>query len=295
LIAGPSGYGLPLVHAQDCTARDLALLSLVRPEDHGRGKQGVLGFSAVVRALQESRLPIVFLPGAIHLPTVPAHRKINRVDLGSADKLAVAALALDRYAQRHQLDFAQCNLCLVELGTAFTACLVLERGQIVDGVGGSSGPCGWQSGGAWDGEAAYLLSPLTKRDVFTGGVLSQANRAEAQQWFRESLLKTVAGLRAVTSFEHLVLSGRLLEEEPAFVQWLGADLAKLVPVEHLEALPGAWVKQAAQGSALLADGVAGGSRARLVEHLALHQAAGTVLDWLGYPRAHAGRAAWGLE
>src|SRR5579884_2726436 len=68
LVAGPSGYGLPLVRAADCTDRDLALLSLVRPDDPRHA--GVAGFSAVVRAFRASDLPVVFLPGVIHLPTV---------------------------------------------------------------------------------------------------------------------------------------------------------------------------------------------------------------------------------
>jgi predicted butyrate kinase (DUF1464 family) len=295
LIAGPSGYGLPLIRAQACTDKDLSLLTLVRRDDSGRARQGVLGFSAVIRSLKDSGLPVVFLPGVIHLPTVPAYRKINRIDLGTADKLAVAALALDRFAARHQAELTDCNLCLVEIGTAFTACLVLSQGKVVDGVGGSSGPCGWQSGGSWDGEFAYLLSPLSKRDLFAGGVLSQAQPADAQLYYRESLVKTIAGLRAVTGFDHLLLSGRLLETEPEFAELVRADLAKLAPVEQLESLPGAWVKQAAQGSALLADGLAGGSRAALVEHLSLRRSAGTVLDWLGHPRAQEVRAAFGVD
>src|SRR5215218_9823928 len=44
LIAGPSGYGLPLVRAADCTDAQLALMSLVRPAE--RDAKGVGGFSA---------------------------------------------------------------------------------------------------------------------------------------------------------------------------------------------------------------------------------------------------------
>src|SRR5437763_3329141 len=95
LVAGPSGYGLPLVRAADCTDAQLALMSLVRPDE--RGARGVGGFSATVRALRDSGLPVVFLPGVIHLSTVPAHRKVNKVDLGTADKLCVAALALAQH------------------------------------------------------------------------------------------------------------------------------------------------------------------------------------------------------
>src|SRR5215831_5374566 len=96
LIAGPSGYGLPLVRAADCTDAQLDLMSLVRPDERGSAK-GVGNFSAAARALRDSGLPVVFLPGVIHLPTVPAHRKLNRIDLGTADKLCVAALALAQH------------------------------------------------------------------------------------------------------------------------------------------------------------------------------------------------------
>src|SRR4051812_32049050 len=61
VIAGPSGYGLPLIPARMCGERELALLSLVRPDDRGRG-QGVLKFNAVLRALCASSLPVIFLP-----------------------------------------------------------------------------------------------------------------------------------------------------------------------------------------------------------------------------------------
>jgi len=280
LVAGPSGYGLPLIRAVDCTDRDLALMTLMRPDDRDGGK-GLLGLSGVLRALCASALPVVFLPGVIHLPTVPAHRKLNRIDLGTADKTCVAALALDR---------GDVDACVVEMGSAFTACLVLRNAQIVDGRGGTSGSYGWGSTGGWDGETAYLLSPLAKRDLFAGGVGAVGDRAMALARLRESLVETVAGLRAVTPFNRVVLSGRLLDEEPALAEHVRADLANLGAVERLESLPGAWVKQAAQGAALLADGLMGGSRGPLVERMKLREASGSVLDWLVHPRGAEVRA-----
>jgi predicted butyrate kinase (DUF1464 family) len=274
LVAGPSGYGLPLKHARDCTDRDLALLSLVRPDERGGERQGVRGFVALVRALCESALPVVFLPGVIHLPTVPEHRKYNRIDLGTADKLCVAALAAAHNPNG--------TAVVVELGSAFTACLVLSEGQIVDGLGGTSGPVGWGSGGAWDGELAYLLGPLTKRDLFAGGAGSLG--AAGRRWFRESLVKAVAGLRAATPFGRVILSGRLLETEPELAAAVEADLRAFGDVTRLPSLSGAWVKHAAQGAALIADGLAGGRSAPLVERLRLREACGTVLDWVRHPR-----------
>ncbi len=289
LIAGPSGYGLPLVRAADCGERELALMSLVRLDEHGHSG-GVAKFTAILRALCTSGLPVVFLPGVIHLPTVPPQRKRNRIDLGTADKLCVAALALAQDAQRRP--FAESTFCLIELGSVFSACLVIRAGQIVDGVGGTSGPPGWGSGGAWDGEFAYLLGPLSKRDLFAGGCGPTA-RDEDLAGFREGLVKAVAGLQVATPFDRVVLSGRLLETETALAEAVAADLTRFGTVERLPALPGAWVKHAAQGAALLADGLAGGQHAALVEALALRSAGGTVLDWLCHPRADEVRRAFG--
>jgi len=276
LIAGPSGYGLPLVLAADCIDDHLSQMTLTRPDEQRSGG-GVLGFTRLARALRDSGLPVVFLPGVIHLPTVPAQRKLNRIDLGTADKLCVAALAV---AQRPEPG----TFCLVELGSAFSAGLVVAGGQIVDGVGGTSGPFGWRSGGAWDGESAYWLAPLAKRDLFAGGVQSAPDPVLGRLRFRESLLQTIAGLQAVTPFSEIVLSGRLLELEPVLIEVVAADLGRLARVSRLESLPGAWVKHAAQGAALLADGLAGGRYTPLVKRLRLEESAGTVLDWLTYRR-----------
>ncbi len=280
LVAGPSGYGLPLVRGQDVTEEHVQLMTLVRPDERGRAG-GVLGFTAVVRAFCSSALPVVFLPGVIHLPTVPPHRKVNRIDLGTPDKLCVAVLSLASRGQRPSPDV----FCVVELGTAFTSCLVLSEGRVVDGLGGTCGPVGWGSGGAWDGEAAYLLSPLAKHDLFTGGAESLGD--EGRALLLESLLRAVAGLQAVTPFAEIVLSGRLLDREPGLADAVAADLSRLGTLTRLGDLPGAWVKHAAQGAAVLADGLAGGCHAGLVERTDLRGAAGTVLDWLRYPSSDA--------
>ena len=281
LIAGPSGYGLPLVPAGDCTR------TRTRPDDADAarrarpGGRGISGFSTLLNALCKSELPVVFLPGVIHLPTVPEHRKINRIDLGTPDKLCVAALALATRAA----DPTAYRACVVELGSAFTACVAIDGGRVVDGLGGTSGPCGWGGGGAWDGELAYLLSPLGKRDLFTGGAASVPDAAAGRRMFVEGLLKAVAGLRTVTPFDEVVLSGRLLETEPDLAHQVAAALSACAGVVRLESLPGAWVKHAAQGAAVLADGLAGGRYAAVVERLRFREAAGTVLTWLCHPRA----------
>jgi predicted butyrate kinase (DUF1464 family) len=278
LIAGPSGYGLPLVRASDCTDTQLELMSLVRPDERGSAK-GVGGFSAVVRAFREAGiagLPVVFLPGVIHLPTVPVHRKLNKIDLGTADKLCVAALALSQ----HDSDEAA---AVVEFGSAFTAIVVLKDRQIVDGLGGSSGAMGARSSGAWDGEAAYYLSPLAKEDLFRGGVADAPDREIGKAAFRESFIKAMFGLLNVHNFRDIYYAGSLLRTELDLVQEALGTLPKsYFRLHYAGDLPGAWVKHAAQGAALVANGLAGGAFARLVESLRLRGASGTVLDWLTY-------------
>jgi predicted butyrate kinase (DUF1464 family) len=278
LVAGPSGYGLPLVAARDCTEAQRRLMALVRPDDCDAC--GVAGFSRLLEELCASSLPVVFLPGVVHLPSVPAHRKLNRIDLGTPDKLCVAALAVALHAGSR----AEFRACVVELGSMFTACLVVNGGEIVDGLGGTSGPIGWGSGGAWDGELAYFLSPLTKLDLFAGGVCALEDAALAQVAFCEGLIKAVAGLLAVTPYDEIVLSGRLLEIRPAVADAVAGSLGRLLPVRRLASLPGAWVKHAAQGAAVLADGLAGGKWTGLVQQMRLREASGSVWDGVLHPR-----------
>jgi predicted butyrate kinase (DUF1464 family) len=282
LVAGPSGYGLPLVRGRDCSAEQRRLLSLVRTDD--ADSRGVAGFSRLVEAFCGSSLEVVFLPGVVHLPTVPAHRKINRIDLGTADKVCVVALALGQRAGALGRRPQECSFCLVEMGSAFTACVVVSAGRIVDGLGGSSGPMGLAGCGAWDGEVAYLLSPLSKHDLFRGGLRDVPDRSRAEVAFREGLVKAVAGLRAVTPCDEIVLSGRLLETEPALVAAIEDDLGRLAPVMRLGPVEGAWVKHAAVGAAVVADGLRGGSWALVVDALRLTEAGGTVLDGIIHPR-----------
>src|SRR5207245_2511905 len=174
-IAGPSGYGLPLTRAQQATEEDLRLAFLAREGEPG----GIGGLGALARALARSALPVFFTPGVIHLSTVPAHRKVNRVDMGTADKVCAAALAVAQQAERGSRPIAQVSLVLLELGGAFTAVIAVGGGKIVDGVGGSSGPLGFRAAGALDGEVAFLAGSVSKAMLFTGGAAAIAGWDDA--------------------------------------------------------------------------------------------------------------------
>jgi predicted butyrate kinase (DUF1464 family) len=74
-------------------------------------------------------------------------------------------------------------------------------------------------------------------------------------------------------------------------------LSRVVPGGSVEMLSGfaSVAKHAAQGAALLADGLAGGGNAGLVEALGIREASGTVLDHLFVISPEAARRRLGLE
>ena len=141
LVLGPAGYGLPLVPAEQVGERELELMVLLRADEPGR-RVGISGMRAVIRALIAAGLPLVFGPGAIHLRTIPAYRKWNRIDLGTADKVASAALCIADQSRRLGVDFADTSFVMLELGGAFSAALAIDAGRIVEGLGCSAGPIG---------------------------------------------------------------------------------------------------------------------------------------------------------
>lgn len=297
LVAGPSGYGLPLRRARELSDADLRLAYLTADGDAG----GIGGLRSLARALAASDLPVVFTPGVVHLPTVPAHRKVNRVDMGTADKVCATALAVRDYATRHGCAITDVSLLLLELGGAFSAAIAVERGQIVDGVGGSSGPMGVHAAGALDGEVAYLAGRITKQMLFEGGAaaIAHAHDDDTLDWlatpttppakvawfaYLEGIVKAIATLLvSAPSAREVVLSGRVA----SFVRVrdeLARRLSTVAPHLAIHCVRGfaRTAKQGAQGAALVANGLAGGREADLVQTLGIQRASGTVLDHLAF-------------
>ena len=293
LVAGPSGYGLPLTRVQAATEEDLRLAFLAAPGETG----GIGGLRGLVRALARSTLPVVLTPGVVHLPTVPAHRKVNRVDMGTAEKVCVVALAVSEQARRLERALSSVSLVLLELGGAFTAAVAVAAGRIVDGVGGTAGPLGFRAAGALDGEVAYLAGEVPKALLFQGGAAAVAGWDEtiasperlahpttpaeqlAGDALVESAVKTAVALAtAVPSLGEFVLSGRLAHVEP-LADAIRQRLEAFAPTRVLEGFAHT-AKEGAQGAALVADGLAGGVHGPLVERLAIREAQGSVLDHL---------------
>ena len=297
LVLGPAGYGLPLVPGERAGERELGLMLLLRSDEAG-AHAGIGGMRAMIRALIGAGVPLIFGPGAIHLPTVPEYRKWNRVDLGTADKVCSAALCIADQAERLGLGYEETSFIMLELGGAFSAALAIDRGQIVDGVGGSCAPIGARSCGALDAEVAYLLgSALSKETVFSGGALDprgeldlsargalealHADPGRAEGWLalEEGAAKAALALTVSAPAPREILVAGRLAEAPGMLDALGTRLAHVAPVRMATGL-GAHMNAAAQGAAVLADGLAGGRYAALVERLGVRDASGSALDHL---------------
>jgi predicted butyrate kinase (DUF1464 family) len=295
LIVGPSGYGLPLAAARDLTDTDLKLAFLAAEGESG----GIGGLRTLVRALGRSPLPVVLTPGVIHLNSVPAHRKVNRVDMGTADKVCATALAIHAQAKRCGCAERDVSFILLELGGAFSAAIAVDDGRIVDGLGGSSGPLGARAAGALDGEVAFLAGTVAKRHVFAGGVAAIAESSDAsivetltapatdrerlaREAYLESAVKAVAMLAvSVPRVRDVIVSGRFAAV-PGLYDGLEQRLARVITSPSVGVLTGfaGAARQAAQGAALVADGLAGGRFRSLVDVIGLRDASGTALDHL---------------
>jgi predicted butyrate kinase (DUF1464 family) len=295
LIVGPSGYGLPLRRAAEATETDLRLAFLAPAGEAG----GIGGLRSLARALATSGLPVVYIPGVIHLDTVRPHRKLNRVDLGTADKLCAAALGIRDQCERRRRNPEEASFILIELGGAFTAGVAVEQGQVVDGIGGTSGPIGWRAAGALDGEVAFLAGEITKAALFQGGVTSfieaaPALRSVALEAYIDGAMKAARQLRcSAPSADEILLSGRNAGDAE-IRNGIESSLADIGPVRLLTGFA-TTAKQGAQGAALVADGLAGGTQGPLVNRMRIREARGTVLDHLIFVSPAAARRRLGIE
>jgi predicted butyrate kinase (DUF1464 family) len=163
-----------------------------------------------------------------------------------------------------------------------------------------------RSAGALDGEVAYLAGSVSKAMLFTGGASSVAGEPDAAAetlampqtararvaWeaYLESAVKSVAALSVtVPGVSQVVLSGRLVRVA-AVRDEIERRLAPLLPAASVHVLSG-FTQVAKQ----LADGLAGGANADLVEALGIREASGTVLDHLYVIPPEAAKVRLGIE
>ena len=312
LIAGPSGYGTPLVFNDDIRDPEVfstEVLLLTKKEDIEKGvERGELGMavydalSKVVIEFWKRKLPVCYIPSVILLPTVPKYRKINKLDMGTADKMAIAFLAIYDQAKRLSIGYDETNFVLVEMGFGYNAVIAVDKGRIVDGFGGTLVHTGFLTIGALDAEIAVAGKVWERSDVFYGGVATITGTVDLERVVKgylgneepfftaleamfESIEKNVrAILTAQQNPKEIIISGRLtrISEIRKIVE---ERLGNVAPVTKLRGLRGAKIsKEAAQGYAAIAEGLAGGFFKELIEKIGITKAKGTIMDWIYHPR-----------
>jgi len=291
MIVGPSGYGLPVTRIRDMGDREL---NLMVPDDKSIPLYD--GIRMVLRLMKSEGLPVYFTPGVIHLPTVPAYRKANKMDMGTADKVCCVALAVRDQAEHYRIPYDKTSFILAEIGYAFSAVMAVDGGKIVDGFGGTSGGPGFITLGCMDSELAVRLGNFPGVVLFSGGAKDASGKGDltpeemARQpdkylasWnmMVESILKSVLAMTvAVEKPREILLSGRLsgiAEITEALKTRLARfGLSKVRKVGRKARI----AKEAAEGAYILGEGLLGGKYQGVVDALQLGQSRGTMFDYI---------------
>jgi len=317
IIVGPSGYGVPVTFNRDIVDPyrfALEVLLLTREKDLKYGIElnelGIRVYEAITKVVvefQRKNLPVCYIPSCILLPTIPSYRKINKLDMGTADKMATAVLGVFDQSRRHNISYEKVRFILVELGFGYNAVIAVDRGMIIDSLGGTLIQMGFLTMGSIDGEIAVMGREWIRSDVFHGGIadicnassmedaLSRYEKGEepylsAIEAMLESIEKAVRGLTtSIESPREILLSGRY-SRSPKLKSLIQERLCKIAPVRKLMTLPRAEIsKEAAQGYAMVGEGIAGGVFSDLVKHMHIMDARGTVLSWVFHPRLKAAK------
>jgi predicted butyrate kinase (DUF1464 family) len=312
LISGPSGYGVEPTHIEEIPERIFEewyynyILLTTKAEILKGIEEGVFGailyknmtdFSVWMR---REKFPVIFIPGVIQLPTVPYYRKINKMDMGTADKLAVTVLGVHDQARRFGVPYSEVSFILVEVGFGYNAVMGIEKGRVVDGIGGSMFPgIGYLTISALDGELVQVVHHWERKDVFEGGVVSVTGEMDPEGFVKrkdakseiafdammEGIEKAVASMKvSVKNPKEILLSGRWTKRKE-IKEELITRLSNHAEVRALGFLEGAEkTKETAQGYAMVADGLAGGVFKELIEWMKIREAHGTALDYIHHPK-----------
>ncbi|MBN1762806.1 MAG: DUF1464 family protein [Methanomicrobia archaeon] len=312
LIAGPSGYGVEPTRLDEIPESIFEdwyynYVLLTTKEEILKGiEDGIFGailyknmtdFSVWLR---HEQLLAMFIPSVIELPTVPYYRKLNKLDMGTADKLAVAVLGVHDQSRRFGIPYSDVSFILVEVGFGYNAVIGVDGGRVVDGIGGTNFPgIGFLTASAVDGELVQIVHNWERKDTFEGGVVSVTGEMDPDAFvsrkgvkneiafdaMMEGIEKAVAEMTAsVKKPREILISGRWTKQNE-IKRELIRRLLPYADVRSVGFLEGAEkTKETAQGYAMVADGLAGGTFKELIEWMQINKAKGTALEYVHHPK-----------
>jgi predicted butyrate kinase (DUF1464 family) len=299
LMVAPSGFGLPLKDVHELTEQDI-FFTLLKFDQKEKNK--LIGLGEVLRLIKSQNIPGIIVPGVKHLPTVPKHQKINKIDMGTADKICTAVTGIRDQMEQFNVGPEGANFILVEIGYGFTAVLAIENGQIIDGIGGSN-IMGFRACGSLDGELAYLIKTIKKKNIYKGGVayisgysnlslkeitlLAEKDEQTklALKAYLSSVKKAVFGISSSFSnknkIKEVLLAGR--GSKLNYIRdKMVRGLHDIAPVRIMKSYSQI-AKRAAQGAAFIANGIIGGRFESIIKNLKIEEATGSILDYIFIP------------
>jgi predicted butyrate kinase (DUF1464 family) len=295
-----------LKKAQIATDEEIAEATFVTEADVKR-RLRIIGLRELMLLLRSAKdLNTWFTQGVIHLITVPKFRKVNRIDMGTSDKVLSVVLGVKDQAERLKIPYNKTSFFLIEVGFGYTSAIAVKNGQIVDAMAGTAGFPSFLGMGFLDSEVAYAVAnsvdDFSKQLLFAGGVASFAGFDSSRpleefvkaaktdtkvnqgyEMMLEAIVKDVASLLPTVIPKEIILSGRFTRI-PEFLKDMKIKLSGFfeetnlkVEITVLES-KAAVTKQAAEGAAVFANGLAGGKYEQLINAMHLMQSEGTVFS-----------------
>ena len=195
-------------------------------------------------ALGCSNINSYFAPSVRYLPSMPQYRILMRENPGSSNYVCAVAALLSQLRAR-EAAWSEMNFLCLEVDTTFRSILVVEDGQIVNG-----------------------MSSMTRcEDRF---------QEASEQAYWEGLTQELAGLMAIHHFEDIVVMGRMKD---AFIKRF-ADSYQVYLFPSNE--PDFNGFEAALGAATIAEGLFGHNfLLEIVERLQIREANDSLEDGTG--------------
>jgi predicted butyrate kinase (DUF1464 family) len=201
-----------------------------------------------LQAVRSLSLRSYCAPSVEYLPALPAYRRLLRPALGSASEVC-AVVALLWHMREQEASWPEMNFFYINAGACGTCVLVIQEGQIVDGIGQVQGS----------------QVPVDRMSL-EASAHTEAEQAR-EEAYREGLRQDLAGLLAIHQVEDVVVLGA---QSPALIEQL-ADAYQLYLFP--QSGPESAGNEAVLGAALLAEGLEqGGCAAEVVNHLQISQA-----------------------
>lgn len=195
------------------------------------------------------------IPAVAYIDSIPAYRKLNRADMGSAGNMSAITTILSRMRER-EAAWSEMRFLYLEVGHASKSIVVVEDGRIINGIG-------------------------TQEHMYRGNWLDMRERETVvEEAFWEGLTQDLAGLMAIHHFEDIVVREQSAAQED--IRRKDEVIDRLGEQYQLYTFPAHKSKEEgydiAIGAALIAEGLANdGPLAEVIERLHIREASGNRL------------------